>query len=281
MNATSAGGHANPVDPMDGAPLDGGIVYDLVYAPADTAADRSARGAPAARRSAVIEMLIAQAERQFELWTGQRPPGVVRPRRTRRRRCRENASASRGGSRRMKQTTFEEFVELARRGTFVPVVKEIIADLLTPVSAFLKIAEHSDYAFLFESVEGGEQVARYSFLGKDPFLVLRARGRRRRSIERSGTTTAERRAVRPDAAAADGGVAVAVRARPAALHRRRRRVHRLRRRRRCSSRCCRRRGTPRRTRSVGRAGGVDDRKTTPASCCSTRCWRSITSSTGS
>ena len=88
----------------------------------------------------------------------------------------------------MKQTTFDEFVELARRGTFVPVVKEIIADLLTPVSAFLKIAEHSDYAFLFESVEGGERVARYSFLGKDPFLVLRARGGRT-VIDRSGTTS--------------------------------------------------------------------------------------------
>ena len=88
----------------------------------------------------------------------------------------------------MKQTSFEEFVDLSRRGTFVPVVKEIIADLLTPVSAFLKIAEHSDYAFLFESVEGGERVARYSFLGKDPFLVLRARGGRT-TIERSGTTT--------------------------------------------------------------------------------------------
>src|SRR3954471_6900433 len=87
----------------------------------------------------------------------------------------------------MKQTTFDEFKELARRGTFVPVVKEIMADLLTPVSAFLKIAEHSDYAFLFESVEGGEQVARYSFLGKDPFLVLRARGGRR-VIDRSGVT---------------------------------------------------------------------------------------------
>ncbi|MGH9374308.1 MAG: anthranilate synthase component I family protein, partial [Vicinamibacterales bacterium] len=88
----------------------------------------------------------------------------------------------------MKQTTFEEFVELARRGTFVPVVKEIIADLLTPVSAFLKIAEHSDYAFLFESVEGGERVARYSFLGKDPFLVLKARGGKT-TIDRSGTQT--------------------------------------------------------------------------------------------
>ena len=88
----------------------------------------------------------------------------------------------------MKQTTFDEFVELSRRGTFVPVVKEIIADLLTPVSAFLKIAEHSDYAFLFESVEGGERVARYSFLGKDPFLVLKARGGRT-MIDRSGVTS--------------------------------------------------------------------------------------------
>jgi anthranilate synthase component 1 len=92
------------------------------------------------------------------------------------------------GSSFVKQTSFEEFVELARRGTFVPVVREIMADLLTPVSAFIKIAEHSDYAFLFESVEGGEQVARYSFLGKDPFLVLRARGTRT-VLDRSGVTT--------------------------------------------------------------------------------------------
>ena len=88
----------------------------------------------------------------------------------------------------MQLTTFEEFRELAQRGTFVPVYKEIMADLLTPVSAFLKIAEHSDYAFLFESVEGGEQVARYSFLGKDPFLVLRSRGGRT-IVDRSGVTT--------------------------------------------------------------------------------------------
>jgi anthranilate synthase component I len=88
----------------------------------------------------------------------------------------------------MKQTSYEEFVELARRGTFVPVSKEIMADLLTPVSAFVKIAEHSDYAFLLESVEGGEHVARYSFLGKDPFLVLRSRGGKT-FLERAGTTT--------------------------------------------------------------------------------------------
>src|SRR5215210_6945666 len=92
------------------------------------------------------------------------------------------------GSALVKQTTFEEFTALAGRGTFVPVVREIMADLLTPVSAFLKIAEHSDYAFLFESVEGGEQVARYSFLGKDPFLVVRARADGT-FIVRSGATT--------------------------------------------------------------------------------------------
>jgi anthranilate synthase component I len=92
----------------------------------------------------------------------------------------------------MKQTTFDEFVDLAKRGTFVPVCKEIVADLLTPVSAFLKIAEHSDYAFLLESVEGGEHVGRYSFLGKDPFLMLRSRDGRT-LIERAGAvTTAEK-----------------------------------------------------------------------------------------
>ena len=88
----------------------------------------------------------------------------------------------------MKQTTFEAFSELAARSTFVPVVKEIVADLLTPVSAFLRIAEYSDYAFLLESVEGGEHVGRYSFLGKDPFVLLRSRDGRT-IVERAGTTT--------------------------------------------------------------------------------------------
>src|SRR4026207_1402611 len=88
----------------------------------------------------------------------------------------------------MKQKTFDEFVDLSRRGTFVPVWREIVADLLTPVSAFLKIAEHSDYAFLLESVEGGEHVGRYSFLGKDSFLILRARDGKT-TIEKGGALT--------------------------------------------------------------------------------------------
>jgi anthranilate synthase component 1 len=92
----------------------------------------------------------------------------------------------------MKITSFEEFKELARRGTFVPVCKELVADLLTPVSAFLKIAEDADYAFLLESVEGGEHVGRYSFLGKDPFLILRARDGRT-TIDRAGTVVESER----------------------------------------------------------------------------------------
>src|SRR6266705_6470255 len=88
----------------------------------------------------------------------------------------------------MKITSFDQFKELARRGTFVPVCKELVADLLTPVSAFLKIAEHADYAFLLESVEGGEHVGRYSFLGKDPFLILRARDGRT-TIESGGSVS--------------------------------------------------------------------------------------------
>src|ERR1700736_5109093 len=92
----------------------------------------------------------------------------------------------------MKITSFDEFKDLARRGTFVPVCKEIVAALLTPVSAFLKIAEHADYAFLLESVEGGEHVGRYSFVGKDPFLILRARDGRT-TIERAGKVSASDR----------------------------------------------------------------------------------------
>jgi anthranilate synthase component 1 len=89
----------------------------------------------------------------------------------------------------MRQTSFEAFVELSQRGTFVPVWREIMADLLTPVSAFLKIAEHSDYAFLLESVEGGEHVGRYSFLGKDPFMILRGRASEV-TIEQAGERSA-------------------------------------------------------------------------------------------
>ena len=60
---------------------------------------------------------------------------------------------------------YEEFLKLADEGTVVPVVRRVMADLLTPVAAYLKIERLSPHSFLLESVEGGEKVARYSFLG--------------------------------------------------------------------------------------------------------------------
>src|SRR5437899_4073080 len=67
----------------------------------------------------------------------------------------------------------DEFLELARRHSLVPVYRQLIGDMLTPVSAFCKILE-GDWAFLFESVVGGERLGRYSFLGAGPFLRFEA-----------------------------------------------------------------------------------------------------------
>jgi anthranilate synthase component I len=69
--------------------------------------------------------------------------------------------------------TVTEFDRRAREGNLVPVSCEIMADLDTPISAFLRI-RHLPYPFLLESAEGSEKVARYSFLGAAPRLVLRA-----------------------------------------------------------------------------------------------------------
>ena len=73
--------------------------------------------------------------------------------------------------------SFEEFVELARGATVVPVYRQLIGDTLTPVSAFCKIQE-GEWAFLFESVVAGERLGRYSFLGSGPFLRFQAFGQR-------------------------------------------------------------------------------------------------------
>ncbi len=72
--------------------------------------------------------------------------------------------------------TYEEFLAMAGRGTVVPLVKTVMADLLTPVSAYLRIERQSTHAFLLESIEGGEKIARYSFLGCAPHTIVRARG---------------------------------------------------------------------------------------------------------
>jgi len=72
--------------------------------------------------------------------------------------------------------TFEEFKRLAEKYTAIPVARRMVADILTPVSLFLSMRENGFYPFLFESVEGGEHLARYSFLGSNPYQILRFDG---------------------------------------------------------------------------------------------------------
>jgi anthranilate synthase component 1 len=76
----------------------------------------------------------------------------------------------------MLRPDYKEFARLAPQATLVPVVKSVAADLLTPVSAFLATAANEPQAFLLESVERGEQIGRYTFLGARPYMVVRAQG---------------------------------------------------------------------------------------------------------
>jgi len=69
------------------------------------------------------------------------------------------------------------FLKLTKKGNLIPVYKETLADLETPVSAYRKLADQATYSFLLESVEGEEKVARFSFLAKDPELILQTKGK--------------------------------------------------------------------------------------------------------
>ncbi|MCM1985044.1 anthranilate synthase component I [Lyngbya confervoides] len=82
---------------------------------------------------------------------------------------------------------FSQFSQLAEQGNFIPVYREWIADLDTPVSAWLKVCAHEPYNFLLESVEGGETLGRYSLLGGDPLWVLESRGPKTTQTHRNGT----------------------------------------------------------------------------------------------
>src|SRR6266513_3072006 len=73
----------------------------------------------------------------------------------------------------MIQPDFREFQRLAKQGNLIPVYDVFSADLLTPVSAYLRIAQGARYSFLLESVEGGENIARYTFAGAHPEEVFR------------------------------------------------------------------------------------------------------------
>jgi len=81
--------------------------------------------------------------------------------------------------------TFEDFEVEAKLGNVVPVVRTVLADMHTPVGAFMRVAGDASHAFLLESIEGGERVARYSFLGANPWMIARGLGRQT-IVERDG-----------------------------------------------------------------------------------------------
>jgi anthranilate synthase component I len=82
---------------------------------------------------------------------------------------------------------FDQFSKLAQKGNFIPVYREWVADLDTHVSAWYRVCAGQPYSFLLESVEGGERVGRYSFLGCDPLWVLESRGDRTTQTHRNGS----------------------------------------------------------------------------------------------
>jgi len=89
--------------------------------------------------------------------------------------------------------TQEEFLKLTSKGNLIPVYREIPGDLETPVSAYYKLAKHSAYSFLLESVEGEEKVARYSFISRDPELVFTSQDKEIKILRfAKGKSTAEK-----------------------------------------------------------------------------------------
>lgn len=76
----------------------------------------------------------------------------------------------------LQPASFQDFEREARQGNVVPVVRSVLADLQTPVGVFMCMARFSQYSFLLESAEGGERIARYSFLGGEPEMIVRGRG---------------------------------------------------------------------------------------------------------
>lgn len=83
---------------------------------------------------------------------------------------------------------FEAFEEKTKRANVVPVVETLSADLLTPLAVYLKLSENSESSFLFESVEGGETLARYSFIGADPVFTANGNDEEINVTDRSGTS---------------------------------------------------------------------------------------------
>src|SRR3989441_9632017 len=78
--------------------------------------------------------------------------------------------------------TQDELLKLAAQGNLIPVTRRLLADFETPLSAYRKIRGHGE-SFLFESVEGGDHLGRYSFVGCNPRAVIRQSGVRIEVLE--------------------------------------------------------------------------------------------------
>ena len=169
INATPVGMYPHgEISPLSARELNCRIVMDLIYRPLDTALLKIAR--KKGHRDGVGRGHVSGA--------GICTMGIVdRQERARRRRCAarccnalraEEAPSGRSSEPRVIQPDFREFQRLAKQGNLVPVYDVFSADLLTPVSAYLRIAQGARYSFLLESVEGGEKIARYTFAGAHP-----------------------------------------------------------------------------------------------------------------
>src|SRR5277367_1930836 len=87
----------------------------------------------------------------------------------------------------MYSPTLESFLKLAAQGNVIPVTRRLLADFETPLSAYHKIRGQGE-SFLFESVEGGEHLGRYSFVGCNPRAIIRQTGSRVELIENGKVT---------------------------------------------------------------------------------------------
>ena len=182
VNATPVGMHPHVADsPLDAGEINCRLVFDTIYRPRrqNFCNLRPAwhpngfwRGhVRGARRSAVGDLDRAAcagrrdaACRGAHVGSGRKgkPPEA------------ESAKRARASD---DPTRFQGIQPAGEAGNLVPVYETYTADLLTPVGAYLRLAHNAKYSFLLESVEGGENIARYTFTGANPNEVFRARGR--------------------------------------------------------------------------------------------------------
>lgn len=96
----------------------------------------------------------------------------------------------------MNHLSKEDFLKLSKKGNLIPVYKEILGDALTPTAAYAHLAKGSKYSFLLESVEGGEKFARFSFIARNPSLIVRSKGDKADILRQArGRLTVEKRAI--------------------------------------------------------------------------------------